>query len=367
MSIRRILMSTDAVGGVWTYAIDLSRALGEVGIETILVTTGPGPSDAQRRTVAAIETIRLIETDAPLDWLAPDAAAISTAGHRIAAIARSHDVDLVQLNAPALAAGVAFDRPVVAATHSCLATWWDAVENGAMPADFRWRVALTQAGLLAADTVVAPSHAFAAATRRVHRLPVMPHVVHNGRASVRAATRSETGADHAFTAGRLWDRGKNLVVLDRAAELGAPIVAAGPLIGPGGDGTPFDHLTCLGTLDPAALNDRIAAGPIFVSAALYEPFGLAILEAAQAGCALVLSDIPTFRELWDGAALFVPARDAPGFAGAIERLLADPAERARRGEAASKGSWQFTTTAMRDGMIAVYASVVRAISGRAAA
>jgi glycosyltransferase involved in cell wall biosynthesis len=367
MSVRRILMTTDAIGGVWTYAIDLSRALGEVGIETILVTTGPGPSDAQRRTVAAIETVRLIETDAPLDWLAPDAAAIATAGHRIAALARSHDVDLVQVNAPALAAGVAFDRPVVVATHSCLATWWDAVESGLMPEDFRWRVALTQAGLLAADAVVAPSHAFAATTRRVHRLPVMPHVVHNGRASVRAVTRPETIADYAFTAGRLWDRGKNLVVLDRAAELGAPIVAAGPLIGPGGDGMAFDHLMCLGSLDPAALNDRIAARPIFVSAALYEPFGLAILEAAQAGCALVLSDIPTFRELWDGAALFVPAREAPGFAGAIEGLLADPAERARRGEAAAKASRQFTVTAMRDGMIAVYASVVRSVSGRVAA
>ena len=49
----------------------------------------------------------------------------------------------------------------------------------------------------------------------------------------------------------------------------------------------------------------MARTAVFVSPALYEPFGLAVLEAAQAGCALVLSDIPTFRELWDGVALFV--------------------------------------------------------------
>ena len=47
--------------------------------------------------------------------------------------------------------------------------------------------------------------------------------------------------------------------------------------------------------------------PIFVSVSRYEPFGLAVLEAAHAGCALVLSDIPTFRELWQGAASFVIA------------------------------------------------------------
>ena len=33
--------------------------------------------------------------------------------------------------------------------------------------------------------------------------------------------------------------------------------------------------------------------------ARYEPFGLSILEAALSGCALVLGDLPSLRELWD--------------------------------------------------------------------
>ena len=88
---------------------------------------------------------------------------------------------------------------------------------------------------------------------------------------------------------------------------------------------------------PARAAPRSRAGsarcPIFVSAARYEPFGLAVLEAAQAGCALVLSDIPTFRELWDGAALFVPRRRRPRPSRSASRRSSRdprPARRARR-------------------------------------
>jgi glycosyltransferase involved in cell wall biosynthesis len=81
---------------------------------------------------------------------------------------------------------------------------------------------------------------------------------------------------------------------------------------------------------------------IFFSPALYEPFGLAVLEAAANGCALVLSDIPTFRELWTGAAVFVAARDAAGFAAAINRLADDPAEREALGRCAAARAQDFT-------------------------
>ena len=365
MSVRRILLTTDTVGGVWTYALDLAGALGRIGIETVLVTMGPPPRAAQRAAAADLGGVMLIESDAMLDWLAPDAGAVAAAGRSIAAIAQEYSVDLVQLNAPALAAGVDFAMPVVVVSHSCLASWWHTVETGPVLDNFAWRNALTRAGLLTADAVVAPSHAFAAATQRAHRLPAMPGVVYNGRAMVPAAPQPQQ--PHAFTAGRLWDRGKNLETLDRAAGMGVPIVAAGPLIAPDGDAIEFDHLTCLGTLDPAELGVQLAARPVFVSAALYEPFGLAVLEAAQAGCALVLADIPTFRELWPDAAIFLDPRDAAGFAAAIAGLLANSAKRARLGAKAVTAARRYTVAAMRDGMTAVYASVLRSANDGVAA
>ncbi|MFL5224058.1 MAG: glycosyltransferase, partial [Microvirga sp.] len=90
----------------------------------------------------------------------------------------------------------------------------------------------------------------------------------------------------------------------------------------------------------------------------YEPFGLAVLEAAQAGCALVLSDIPTLRELWDGAALFVAADDDAAIAAAIRDLVADPRRRARLGVAARARSEIYTVESTAQGMMAIYEAVL---------
>jgi phosphatidylinositol alpha-mannosyltransferase len=97
---------------------------------------------------------------------------------------------------------------------------------------------------------------------------------------------------------------------------------------------------------------------VFVSAASFEPFGLAVLEAASAGCALILSDMGSFRELWEGAALFVPVRDEDAYVEAIEMLIRDPDRRQRLGEAASRRAVRYTPQAMADGMLAIYSDVL---------
>ncbi len=93
---------------------------------------------------------------------------------------------------------------------------------------------------------------------------------------------------------------------------------------------------------------------MFTSLALYEPFGLGVLEAAQAGCALVLSDIATHRELWEGAAVFVDPADADGVAGALDRLVVDADEALRLGALAERRARSFTAAAMADGVMDAY-------------
>jgi glycosyltransferase involved in cell wall biosynthesis len=181
--------------------------------------------------------------------------------------------------------------------------------------------------------------------------------VHNGRDTPVAGEAVEPTAA-IFTAGRLWDEGKNARTLDDAAgRLDTPIHAAGPLAPPDGHAVRFDHLRTLGRLSEARVSEWLAVQPIFVSPSRYEPFGLAVLEAARAGCALVLSDIPTFRELWGGVARFVPADNAAAVAAVLQALLQQPSARQQLGMAAARGGARWTTNRMTKRMLAVYAKV----------
>lgn len=352
----RILVTADAVGGVWTYALDLARGLSRLDVDVLLAVMGPSPSPAQK-AAAHQSGARLIDTGLPLDWVTHDPAELDRAGRRLAVIAGEQAVDLVQLNAPALGARARFDMPVVAVVHSCVATWWDSVHGTALPGDFVWRTERVARGLAAADAVVAPTAAFGEMVRRCYDLVEAPNIVHNGRSALNLGKVAPH--DFAFTAGRLWDRGKNLATLDAAAaRIAVPVHAAGPTEGPNGARAAFEHLHCLGQLDEAEIARWLAARPVFVSAALYEPFGLAVLEAAMAGCPLVLSDIPTFREVWGDAALFVPPNDDEGFARTIADLAGDDFQRAVRGRAAKARAARYTPDAMAARMAGLYRSLL---------
>ncbi|MFD1611609.1 glycosyltransferase family 4 protein [Sphingomonas tabacisoli] len=358
-----ILMTADTVGGVWQYATDLASGLVELGFEPIIATMGPRPSEAQRVRVG----VEIVETDLPLDWLAASLREITEAGHEIAQLAEKLGADIVQVNAPALVAQTAFDQPVVAVAHSCVGTWWQAVKGGRIDSDLGWRAELTAAGLRAADHVVAPSGAFAVMLQHCYGLDNAPAVVRNGRRPLPVAPGGQP-EPAAFTAGRLWDDGKNVAVLDHAAaSMSVPMRAAGPVRGPNGTAIALRHVQPLGSVGDVEIAQQLASRPVFASAAVYEPFGLAVLEAAQAGCALVLSDIPTFRELWDGAACFVYPHDAAGFARAIETIVGDPDLRDRLGAAARERAGDYTVDRMAAGMAAVYRALPVAAPERAAA
>lgn len=162
-----------------------------------------------------------------------------------------------------------------------------------------------------------------------------------------------------LAAGRMWDPVKNGALIDRIAALIAPrLLTAGALSGPNGETIDFAHAVALGHVPAPELAALLARRPIFLSPATFEPFGLAVLEAAGAGCALVLSDIPTFRELWDGAALFADPQDAEGFADAIARLEASPDLRGALGAAARARAERLTPDACMRGMAAIYTGLL---------
>jgi glycosyltransferase involved in cell wall biosynthesis len=352
-----VLMTADAVGGVWQYAIDLAGNLRTHGVRTTVAVLGPAPS-ADQQIMAEAAGAEIIATGLPLDWTASHQGEVKQAGRAIARLAAQVRPDLVHLNAPALAAHGRFDVPVVAACHSCVATWWQAVKGGPLPEDFVWRRELVRQGYAYANRLLAPTLAFAQATAEAYDLAQPPTVVRNGRRALKETTSAGSGL-FAFTAGRLWDEGKNFAAIDRMAmRLSVPVLAAGPVQGPNGARVEARHAKPLGRLSDEDIARHLGERPIFVSTALYEPFGLAVLEAAQAGCGLVLSDIPTFRELWEGAALFVNPSDEEGIAEAVEGLVQDHDARAVLGRAARKRAEVYTVEAMSEGVLKSYRSVL---------
>jgi glycosyltransferase involved in cell wall biosynthesis len=357
----KLFMTADAVGGVWTYALDLARSLADRGVRTTLAVLGPPPSASQAAHARVVPGLELVNTGLPLDWAAGDRSAVRAAGDRLAELAHSLRADLVQINSAPLAALADFDAPTVVACHSCVATWWTAVRGGPLPADFAWRTELAARAYERADALIAPSQSFAKATAVRYDLRRKPVVVRNGRRPLVRAPRAECTDAFVFTAGRLWDEGKNVAALDRmAARLHAPTVAAGPVEGPHGVRVRFDHVGAPGVLGPAQIGQLLGERPVFVSSALYEPFGLSVLEAAQAGCPLVLSDIPTFRELWAGAAELIDPADEDAWVAAVNRLLVDPELRQSRGAAARRRARLYTVEAMAQATLGVYRTLAPA-------
>ncbi|AFL53645.1 glycosyltransferase involved in cell wall biosynthesis [Sinorhizobium fredii] len=347
---RRILMSVDAVGGVWRYAMDLAEALCEPGIETVFVGFGPAPSEAQRREASHVGLLEWLA--APLDWMADDESALEAVSAGLGELSLRHSVDLVHLNMPSQAAGFASQVPVVTVSHSCVVTWFGAVRDGRLPEMWLWQKRRNRLGFDRADVVLAPSRSHAAALERCYGPIDNLAVVYNAS---RNHALTIPKANFVFAAGRWWDEGKNGAVLDRAAaEIRWPVLMAGACDGPNGQHLAIEQADHRGELSHERAMALMSRAAIVVSPSIYEPFGLAPLEAAGAGAALALADIDTYRELWDGAAQFFDPGDAKALASAVNDLAQDARLRAELGREARSRARSFTLEAQRERMLEAY-------------
>jgi glycosyltransferase involved in cell wall biosynthesis len=147
----------------------------------------------------------------------------------------------------------------------------------------------------------------------------------------------------------VWDEAKNLAAVARVApHLPWPVLVAG-------EGDVDARVQALGRLERPELDRVLAESAIFAAPARYEPFGLTALEAARAGCALVLGDLPSQHELWEDAAVFVDPSDEAALERALRSLIADPERRALLAGRAHDRSLEYTAERMAGGYVAAYA------------
>lgn len=317
-------MTADTVGGVWTYALDLARALASHGVSVSLATMGRLPSAAQDAEAASIPNLTLHPSQFALEWMPDPWAAVVEAGCWLLSLEAEVGPDIVHLNGYAHG-HLPWQAPTLVAGHSCVVSWWQAVlETDAPPEWDRYRVEVTT-GLQAASLVVAPTQAMLSALQTHYGPLGHTCVVPNGRDASLFAPQTQKEL-FVFSAGRLWDDAKNICALAEVAPgLPWPVCIAGETAPPdGSEDCRFDGVRLLGCLPLDQIAGWLAQAAIYALPAKYEPFGLSALEAGLSGCALVLGDIDSLREVWGDAALFVPPGDSGALHCALSRLIADP-------------------------------------------
>ena len=356
-----VLMTVDTEGGVWTYGLELVRACRPLGIRFTVAVLGRAPSDAALAEMTSTGA-DVCSLPCRLEWM-PDADAdVERSAEWLSALAARIHPDVVQINGYAHAG--LFSSPTIVVAHSCVCSWWRAVHGCAAPPEWTQYRARVRTALDTAVRVIAPTRAMLDALEREHGRVEHGHVIWNGLDAEDIAVRKE---DFIFAAGRLWDEAKNLEALDRiASRVIWPIVAAGSVTRPDGGEQPAAAIRSLGSVERQAVREWMQRAAIYAWPVLYEPFGLSVLEAAHAGCVLVLSDIPSLRELWSGAATLVPPGDDAALARALNELATQPQARASMADRARARARAYSTARFGAEYARLYREVIGNDRSRAA-
>ncbi len=352
----RVLMTTDTVGGVWTYATELAAALSARDVDVVLATMGAPLSTSQQTEASRIPRVSIEESAFRLEWMANPWTDVDAAGEWLLDLERRYRPDVVHLNGYAHAA-LGWSAPTIVVGHSCVRSWHEAVRGAPAGAEWDEYTRRVTAGLERAHAVVAPSRYMRDALVRHYGVRREMRVIYNARSA--AAFAPAEKESFVFAAGRVWDVGKNLRLLDAAAAtIVWQVFAAGPTESPDGHTYFASAMQTLGVLAPADVRSWLARACIFAHPARYEPFGLSVLEAAMCGCALVLGDIATLRELWTGAAVFVDPTNDEALARAVNDLCGNPSRCISLGARARARARHFTPARMAAAYLGLYADVL---------
>ncbi|HEY3579812.1 MAG TPA: glycosyltransferase family 4 protein [Pyrinomonadaceae bacterium] len=356
---RNILMTADTVGGVWTYALELARALQPHDVEVQLALMGPPLTAAQRADADTIPNLSLFKSDYKLEWMPDCWSDVKRAGDWLLHLASRLRPDVIHLNGYAHA-NLSWRDPILVVGHSCVFSWWQAVHGCEPTAEWqRYKREVTN-GLRAADMVVTPTAAMLKALNTHYGRIENGCVIANGRDT--QVFKPAEKQPLILSAGRLWDAAKNIgCVAELAAELPWRVCVAGEVEAPQQtqpQPTFSKRCEALGPLPEAEMREWFGVASIYALPAVYEPFGYTPLEAGLSGCALVLGDIESLRETWDGAAVFVDPHDRAALKTELRRLIEDDRYRYEMSCRAHMRALQFTSERMAQNYLDAYSELL---------
>jgi glycogen synthase len=360
----RVLITADTVGGIWTYARELVTGLVRRGVEVTLVSFGHIPEPRQLVWLDGLRNVDFRPTAFRLEWMQDSAEDIEASSEYLLGVIRETSPDVLHLNQFCYGA-LAVDIPKIVVAHSDVVSWWVAVHGEPPPKSewMEWYRETVQAGLDRATTVIAPSRWMMSQIEAHYGPRLQPEIIYNGR-NPQWFNPHGAKEDTVLTVGRLWDSAKQVSLLTEH-DCGWPVVIAGETQHPDeayrGDAT---RMVCEGTLElrgkqnAGQLRGLFAGASIYAATSRYEPFGLALVEAALSRCAIVANDIPSFRELWGETVCYFQPNDAASLRDTIARLRANTVLRRQYGELAyQRARRRYTAERMVDEYLATYVSL----------
>ena len=125
------------------------------------------------------------------------------------------------------------------------------------------------------------------------------------------------------------------------------------------------------TLEPEQIGNAVLLGPLsedeilslfstsclYLATSIYEPFGLAPLEAALCGCGILANDIPSLREVWGDAAMYFT--DAASLTALLLDLTAYPATLLHLRRRSLRRAHEFTRERMTDAYVNLYSELAK--------
>ncbi len=204
-------MTTDNIGGVWTYALELANGLKKSGTEVCLAVIDDPLTDNQRKELQGFRYFHFV---AKQEWMEDPWDDVQKTGEWLLEIKKKINPDLVHLNSYSLVA-LQWDVPVVVVLHSCVLTWWKAVKKEDAPADWnRYRDKISE-GIRSADTVAAPGRAMLNSAEKLYGPFKNKKLIYNGRNP--QLFKKGKKEKFIFSMGRVWDEAKNIQLVSEAA------------------------------------------------------------------------------------------------------------------------------------------------------
>jgi glycogen synthase len=357
----RVLLTTDTIGGVWTFTKELAAELLRLGHSVALVSFGRAPSQEQAEWCSAVavrygSSFQYDASTAPLEWMNPNDNAYIEGELHLKRVADEFGPDLLH------SSQFCFGRlpvpiPRLITAHSDVLSWGAACRPEGLESSpwLSQYCDMVEQGIAAADAVAAPTRWMLDALRQNFRLPARARVILNGR-SLPLCGSDEVHSLQAVCAGRLWDQAKNLAML-ADVHSAIPIFIAGDRkhqdsTAPKRIGT----TGLIGTLNETDLLALFRASSIYLATSIYEPFGLAPLEAALCGCAVLANDIPSLREVWGDAAIYF--NNAATLTSLLGQLQKSPKILLAARQRAGKRALQLSAARMAAEYLALYAELL---------